>query len=152
MIDLLIDELFIPDLKDDFIMNNELDLYEFIDNDPVTAYYLGYNITDWFPLLEKEQQYLYSKQIRHCRDNLEKYDKQIKFWTKKFANGDDEVDLNELAEYILNNIFIDNDKDLINLAFFLGKVTFNTSNKDGNKLLQERKTDQRTEEPIQGSN
>lgn len=128
MIDLKINNLFIPDLKDDFIMNRDLDLYEFINNNPIIAYYLGNNITEWFTLLDKEQQYLYSKQIRHCKDNLNKYEKQIQFWTKKFANGNEDINTVELSEYILNNIFIDNNEDFINLAFFLGKTTYNVLN------------------------
>lgn len=129
MIDLTVTKDFIYDLKDDFTMNDKKDLYQFIDGDLVKAFYLGINIDDWFQDLPNEKKYLYSKQIRHNKDNLEKYQKQLEFWTSKFPSKTDEIDLVDLSEYILNNMIYEDNSDEINLAFSLGKLVNNESGK-----------------------
>lgn len=129
MIDLTVTKDFIYDLKDDFIMNDKKDLYQFINGDLVKAFYLGINIDDWFQDLPNEKKYLYSKQIRHNKDNLEKYQKQLEFWTNKFPSKTDKIDLVDLSEYILNNMIYEDNSDEINLAFSLGKLVNNESGK-----------------------
>lgn len=129
MIDLTVTKDFIYDLKDDFTMNDKKDLYQFIDGDLVKAFYLGINIDDWFQDLPNEKKYLYSKQIRHNKDNLEKYQKQLEFWTNKFPSKTDKIDLVDLSEYILNNMIYEDNSDEINLAFSLGKLVNNESGK-----------------------
>lgn len=129
MIDLTVTKDFIYDLKDDFTMNDKKDLYQFINGDLVKAFYLGINIDDWFQDLPNEKKYLYSKQIRHNKDNLEKYQKQLEFWTSKFPSKTDKIDLVDLSEYILNNMIYEDDSDEINLAFSLGKLVNNDSRK-----------------------
>lgn len=129
MIDLTVTKDFIYDLKDDFTMNDKKDLYQFIDGDLVKAFYLGINIDDWFQDLPNEKKYLYSKQIRHNKDNLEKYQKQLEFWTSKFPSKTDKIDLVDLSEYILNNMIYEDNSDEINLAFSLGKLVNNDSRK-----------------------
>ena len=129
MIDLTVTKDFIYDLKDDFTMNDKKDLYQFIDGDLVKAFYLGINIDDWFQDLPNEKKYLYSKQIRHNKDNLEKYQKQLEFWTSKFPSKTDKIDLVDLSEYILNNMIYEDNSDEINLAFSLGKLVNNESGK-----------------------
>lgn len=124
MITFVVDSRYVQDLEDDFVMNEDLTLYEFIGKDPVKAFYLGYNINDWFEKIDKKQRYLYSKQARHNKDDLEKYQSQIMFWTKKFS-GEEEVDMFDLSEFIFNNIFFDKEteeSDRIKLAFFLGNA------------------------------
>lgn len=129
MIDLTVTKNFIYDLKDDFTMNDKKDLYQFINGDLVKAFYLGINIDDWFQDLPNEKKYLYSKQIRHNKDNLEKYQKQLEFWTSKFPSKTDKIDLVDLSEYILNNMIYEDNSDEINLAFSLGKLVNNDSRK-----------------------
>lgn len=129
MINLTVTKDFIYDLKDDFTMNDKKDLYQFIGGDLVKAFYLGVNINDWFQDLPNEKKYLYSKQIRHNKDNLEKYQKQLEFWTSKFPSKTDEIDLVDLSEYILNNMIYEDNSDEIDLAFFLGKTVNNESGK-----------------------
>ena len=129
MIDLTVTKDFIYDLKDDFTMNDKKDLYQFINGDLVKAFYLGINIDDWFQDLPNEKKYLYSKQIRHNKDNLEKYQKQLEFWTSKFPSKTDKIDLVDLSEYILNNMIYEDNSDEINLAFSLGKLVNNESGK-----------------------
>lgn len=129
MIDLTVNKDFIYDLKDDFTMNDKKDLYQFIGGDLVKAFYLGVNLTEWFKELPAEKQYLYSKQIRHNKDNLEKYRKQLTFWTDKFSSKDEEIDLVDLSEYILNNMIYEDNSDEINLALFLGTTVGNEPGK-----------------------
>ena len=129
MIDLTVTKDFIYDLKDDFTMNDKKDLYQFINGDLVKAFYLGINIDDWFQDLPNEKKYLYSKQIRHNKDKLEKYQKQLEFWTSKFPSKTDKIDLVDLSEYILNNMIYEDNSDEINLAFSLGKLVNNESGK-----------------------
>lgn len=122
MISFAVDPRFIQDLEDDFMVNEDLTLYEFIGKDPVKAFYLGYNLTKWFKNIDRKQRYLYSKQARHNKDDLKKYQSQIEFWTKKFPkNG--EISMTELAEFIMNNMFWEEkteDLDKVKLAFFFG--------------------------------
>lgn len=125
VISLEVTDIFIQDLEDDFVMNNDLDLYEFIASDPVKAFYLGVHIKDWFQNLEKEQKYLYSKQIRHNKEDLEKYQDQVQFWLNKQNNDDVEVSICEMAEYVLNNMFWEEkteELDRVKMAFFFGQL------------------------------
>lgn len=135
-VNLNVDTNYILDLHDDFVMNKDNNLYEFIGTDPVLAFYLGANFKKWFEELEKEQQYLYSKQARHNKEHLEKYENQIQFWTKKYPDKKDGVvDLIPMSEYILNNMFYDEDSeelDKVKLAFFLGNLAENETSEDNN--------------------
>lgn len=124
MISFAVDPRFIEDLEDDFVMNETLTLYEFINNDPVKAFYLGIYLDKWFKKINRNQRYLYSKQARHNNDDIRKYDKQIEFWQKKFPE-EGEIDLAKVAEYIINNIFWEEkteDLDRVKMAFFLGDI------------------------------
>jgi hypothetical protein len=128
-IDLKVDKYYVDDLRDDLMVNTDLDLYEFIGNDPVRAFYLGINMRNWFDELDKDQQYLYSKQLRHNKDDLEKYENQIKFWTDKYPEKG-EVNLAELAEYIMNNLFYDEEteeSDKVKFGFFFGDMIAQSS-------------------------
>lgn len=123
MISFAIDPRYVQDLEDDFVMNEDKTLYEFIGNDPVKAFYLGYNITKWFDYIDKKQKYLYSKQARHNKDDLEKYQKQIEFWANKYKSPGPDIDMALLAEFIINNMFWEEeteDLDKVKLAFFFG--------------------------------
>ena len=123
MIKLAVDPVYILDLKDDIAMNFTDDLYQFIDGDPVKAFHVGMNIKKWFEELEPKQQYLYSKQLRHNKDFLDRYMEQIKFWTDKFPD-EKETDLLCLSEYILNNMFWDEETeelDRVKMALFFGQ-------------------------------
>ena len=122
MISFAVDPRFVQDLEDDFMVNEDLTLYEFIGKDPVRAFYLGHNISKWFKDIDRKQRYLYSKQARHNNDDLKKYQDQIEFWSKKFPK-EGEVSMAELAEFIINNMFWEEkteDLDRVKLAFFFG--------------------------------
>lgn len=117
-------------------MNYDWDLYEFIGSDPVKAFYLGIFIKEWFQKLEKEQKYLYSKQVRHNKEDLEKYENQMKFWINKHqgnASDEEEVDVYRLAEYVLNNMFWEEDTeelDKVKMAFFFGQLVEKQANEE----------------------
>lgn len=118
-------------------MNYDYDLYQFIGKDPVCAFWLAVHITDWFPELEKEQKYLYSKQVRHNKEYIEDYQNQFEFWANKFESDDNkEVSVLELSEYILNNMFWDNEKDIIYMAFWLGQLLYKETQVDNTPILQ----------------
>ena len=122
MISFAVDPRFIQDLEDDFMVNETLTLYEFIGKDPVRAFYLGYNLEDWFKDINRKQRYLYSKQARHNKDDLEKYESQINYWMENFPK-EGEVPMAELAEYVMNNMIWEEeteDLDRVKLAFFFG--------------------------------
>ena len=134
MINFEVDNRYIEDLHDDFVMNESCTLYEFIGKDPVRAFYLGFNITKWFEELEKSQKYLYSKLARHNSDDLEKYKEQIEFWTTKYPE-EGEVNLMDLASFIINNMFWDEktgDLDRVKMAFFFGE-TIKSKEDNGDK-------------------
>lgn len=129
MISFAVDPRFIQDLEDDFMVNEDKTFYDFIGKDPVRAFYLGLYIQKWYSDIDKNQRYLYSKQARHNKDDLEKYQTQMEFWSKKFPKDGDEIDMVELAEYILNNMFWEEGSeeiDLIKMAFFFGNTIYNS--------------------------
>lgn len=126
MISFAVDPRFVQDLEDDFMVNEDLTLYEFIDGDPIRAFYLGLNISKWFKDISRNQRYLYSKQARHNKDDLEKYSTQIEFWSKKFPETG-EIDLVKLAEFIINRMFWEEKTEIIDkvkMAFFFGDAIF----------------------------
>lgn len=124
MISFEVDPRYTLDLEDDFVMNEDLTLYEFIGGDPVKAFYLGYNIYDWVDKIDKKQRYLYSKQARHNKDALEKYQTQIEYWSRQFPESG-EVDMVKLSEFIINNMFWEEETeelDTVKMAFFFGNT------------------------------
>lgn len=135
-IKLNVNTTYIVDLKEDFAMNDSKDLYQFIDGDPVKAFHLGANVKEWFETLDQKKQYLYSKQLRHNKDDLEKYKEQIKFWAERFS--EEESDLLELSEFILNNMFWDEkneELDRVKLSLFFGQsFRFQIDKQNGEEL------------------
>lgn len=132
MISFAVDPRFVQDLEDDFMVNEYLTLYEFIGKDPVRAFYLGHNITKWFKDINRKQRYLYSKQARHNNDDLEKYQDQIEYWTRKFPK-EGEISMAELAEFIINNMFWEEkteELDRVKLAFFFGDTIAKAQEQD----------------------
>lgn len=132
MISFAVDPRFVQDLEDDFMVNEDLTLYEFIGKDPVRAFYLGHNITKWFKDINRKQRYLYSKQARHNNDDLEKYQDQIEYWTRKFPK-EGEISMAELAEFIINNMFWEEkteELDRVKLAFFFGDTIAKAQEQD----------------------
>lgn len=113
-------EVFCLDLKDDFEelgrheRNFELD--EFIQKDLSRAFAFGYCYTDWI----KEKMWFpvsIRKVLRHLKDNLEDFIPQIKWLNEKYKATENRGDY---VNYILDNIFCDNQDDLLKIAILLG--------------------------------
>lgn len=122
LIDLNVKPSYIEDLFDDVCDNTELHLYAFIGNDPVKAFYFALYITEWSSKLAAWQVRLYLKELRHVAKKIEQLFPQITFWENKYSDlfKDQKVNLLHMPNYMLNNIIVDNDEDLINFALFLG--------------------------------
>lgn len=125
MINLNVSKIYLLDLADDISANVSLDLYELIGKDAVKAFAFGLLIEKIWNSLDKMQQLLYSKQLRHIGDSLINYKDQLKFWNERFTKlSGEEVTLIDYSQYLLNNFFFHEetkDKDIINLALYLGK-------------------------------
>jgi hypothetical protein len=115
-----VDQNYIADLHDDFFMNKNKDLYQFINDDLTTAFFLGVNVETWFKEIDKEQQYLVSKQIRHNKDFVVPYEEQINYWIQHYR-GEDNV--YKLAKYVIENLFYTSEEDKVKIAFYFGQVT-----------------------------
>ena len=138
VISFTVNPLFVLDLRDDFLMNNSKKLYEFIGRDPVKAFHLGVHVSKWFDLLDKKQQYLHSKLLRHNQEEIESYMDQLKYWTEAFPNSskDDQINMIELSEYVFNNmIWSGEEMDKIKVALFLGMIVGKNSNLDDEQVL-----------------
>ena len=138
MISFTVNPLFVLDLRDDFLMNNSKRLYEFIGKDPVKAFHLGVYITKWFDLLDRKQQYLYSKLLRHNQEEIESYMDQLKYWAEAFPHSskDDQINMIELSEYVFNNmIWNDEETDQVKVALFLGMIVGKNSNLDDEQFI-----------------
>lgn len=138
MINLNVNCSYIEDLFDDVCDNTSKHLYAFIGNDPVKAFYFAMNIKDWSSKLAGWQIRLYSRELRHVQEEIENLYPQIKFWQNKYMElfEDKNVTLIHFPTYILNNIIVDNDIDLIRVALVLGANTANNK-----KRLESEKDD-----------
>ena len=116
-------QIFCEDLKDDFEeagrheRNFELD--EFIQKDLSRAFAFGYCHLDWI----KEKMWFpvpIRKALRHLGDNLEDFAPQLKWLNEKYDAIGKRVRIVDYANYILDNIFCDNQDDLLKIAILLG--------------------------------
>lgn len=134
MISFEVDSCYEQDLEDDFVMNKDLTLYKFIGGDPVKAFYLGLNIKKWFEYIDREQRFLYSKDARHNKDDLEKYQNQVSYWVNRFNSDlEEEVNLAELSEFVMNNMIWEEDTediDKVKMAFFFGDLIASKNSKE----------------------
>lgn len=111
------DSVFLADLKDDFELagkgEQEFSIYDFINHDLSRAFGVGYGIRDWklwIPVTVR-------KELRHALDNLEQYNPQLKWINSKISK---EISTEDYINYIVDNIFCDNELDLINILITLG--------------------------------
>ena len=111
------DNIFLADLKDDFELagkgEQEFSIYDFINHDLSRAFGVGYGIKDWklwIPVTVR-------KELRHALDNLEQYNPQLKWINSKISK---EISTEDYVNYIVDNIFCDNELDLINILITLG--------------------------------
>jgi hypothetical protein len=110
-------EIFLADLKDDFELagkgEQEFSIYDFIGHDLSRAFGVGYGIKDW----ELWVPVTVRKELRHVLDNLEQYNPQLKWINSKVSK---EISTEDYVNYIIDNIFCDNELDLINILIALG--------------------------------
>lgn len=143
MISFTVNPLFVLDLRDDFLVNDSKKLYEFIGKDPVKAFHLGVHVAKWFDLLDRKQQYLYSKLLRHNQEEIEPYMDQLKHWTEAFPHSskDDQINIIELSEYVFNNMIFSSEvwKDIIGYEE-LYQVSNLSRVRSCNKVIKNRKT------------
>lgn len=111
------DSVFLADLKDDFELagkgEQEFSIYDFINHDLSRAFGVGYGIRDWklwIPVTVR-------KELRHALDNLEQYNPQLKWINSKVSK---EISTEDYINYLVDNIFCDNELDLINILITLG--------------------------------
>lgn len=139
MVSFAVNSLFVLDLRDDFLMNNDSKLYEFLGKDPVKAFHLGIRVSKWFDLLDKKQQYLHSKSLRHNSEDVKKYVDQITYWAKKFPEPSDDGNVNTimLSEYVFNNLIWDEDEEIdkVKVALFLGMIVGKDSSLSDEELI-----------------
>lgn len=109
-------QIFCEDLKDDFEeagrheRNFELD--EFIQKDLSRAF--GY--LDWI----KEKMWFPVPIRKALRHDLEDFAPQLKWLNEKYGAIGKRVRIVDYANYILDNIFCDNQDDLLKIAILLG--------------------------------
>lgn len=143
MISFTVNPLFVLDLRDDFLVNDSKKLYEFIGKDPVKAFHLGVHVAKWFDLLDRKQQYLHSKLLRHNQEEIEPYMDQLKHWTEAFPHSskDDQINIIELSEYVFNNMIFSSEvwKDIIGYEE-LYQVSNLSRVRSCNKVIKNRKT------------
>lgn len=139
MISFSVSPIYVLDLRDDFIMNSKKKLYRFLGRDPIKAFHLGVHVVKWFELLDRNQQYLHSKSLRHLQEDVGSYLEQMKYWTDKFNSGDDEeINMMELSDYVYNNMIWNDEteeQDKVRVALFLGMIVGKNSNLDDEVLL-----------------
>ena len=124
---------YLDDIRDDILENWDSDLYEFIAEDVVKAFWTPFvfkEIVNKEDILEVDQYLLYSKQIRHAGDNiLKEYGNQIDFWETKFRKSNKKVLFLDLIDYVLNNLICFKDRDLIDIALYFGNYIYENYNK-----------------------
>ena len=123
-------EVFCLDLKDDFEelgrYKRNFDLDELIQKDLSRAFAFGYCHLDWI----KEKMWFpvsIRKALRHLGDNLEDFIPQIKWLNEKYGAVGKRVIVSDYANYILDNIFCDNQDDLLKIAILLGTTLKNNT-------------------------
>lgn len=122
MINIDFSEIYCEDLIDDFeeAGRNERNftLDEFIQNDYSRAFGLGFCYKDfvdqkmWIPVSIR-------KSIRHISEDLEEFNPQLEWLNKKYGTGK-QVKIRDYVNYVLNNLFCDDEDILLRIAIVLG--------------------------------
>lgn len=100
-------------------MRENFELDEFIQKDLSRAFAFGYCHLDWI----KEKMWFpvpIRKALRHLGDDLEDFAPQLKWLNEKYGAIGKRVRIVDYANYILDNIFCDNQDDLLKIAILLG--------------------------------
>lgn len=111
------------DLKDDFEElgrgERNFNLDSLIEGNLSRAFAFGYYHLDWV----KEGMWFPTsirKELRHLNDNLERYNSQLNWINSKYSSSESMVNIQDYANYVLDNLFCDNHDELVRLAILLG--------------------------------
>jgi hypothetical protein len=127
------DDLLIEDLCDEFEYlskdKEDFSIDRIICKNVNRAFIFGYIYDDlkrqfWVPISIR-------KKMRYLHEEIDMFVPQIKWLNDKYGDGR-EVDIKEYSDYILSNVFYDNDKDLLNLAIGIGRVLKQQKNEQSN--------------------
>lgn len=131
IVNLIQDNKYVEDIEDDILGNFDKDLYDFIEGDVVRAFWTGYILPEMLKSddLEIDQYLLYSKQFRHCDDDLDKYEKQLTYWEKQYLEISDHPKTLNVLSYVLSNMIFLSDKDELNMYLTFGKRFYNSEHK-----------------------
>lgn len=123
MINLDVKYSYVEDLFDDVCDNNELHLYDFLGGNIVKAFYFALYFPEWIPQLQDFQIRLYSREMRHIEEKISHLSSQIDYWNSVYRSKYDnqEVSIIHYPSYMLDNIIVENDFELLNLSLLLGK-------------------------------
>lgn len=131
------DELLTEDLFDDLEYlgkdRNDFSINILIGKSPLKAFIFGYHYDDWktklwIPISIR-------KKMRHLHEEINQYLPQIQWLNDKIKMEEGiEVDVVEYTNYLLDNMFIDNENDLLNLAMGIGRVLKNKRNETSTNL------------------
>ena len=127
------DDLLIEDLCDEFEYlskdKEDFSIDRIICKNVNRAFIFGYIYDDlkrqfWIPISIR-------KKMRYLHEEIDMFVPQIKWLNDKY--GDErEVDIKEYSDYILSNVFYDNDNDLLNLAVGIGRILKQQKNEQSN--------------------
>lgn len=131
IVNLIQDNKYVEDIEDDILGNFDKDLYDFIEGDVVRAFWTGYILPEMLKSddLEIDQYLLYSKQFRHCDDDLDKYEKQLTYWEKQYLEISDHPKTLNVLSYVLSNMIFLSAKDELNMYLTFGKRFYNSEHK-----------------------
>jgi hypothetical protein len=127
------DDLLIEDLCDEFEYlskdKEDFSIDRIICKNVNRAFIFGYIYDDlkrqfWVPISIR-------KKMRYLHEEIDMFMPQIKWLNDKYGT-EREVDIKEYADYILSNVFYDNDNDLLNLAIGIGRVLKQQKNEQSN--------------------
>ena len=127
------DDLLIEDLCDEFEYlskdKEDFSIDRIICKNVNLAFIFGYIYDDL------KRQFLVPisirKKMRYLHEEIDMFMPQIKWLNDKYGI-EREVDIKEYADYILSNVFYDNDSDLLNLAIGIGRVLKQQKNEQSN--------------------
>lgn len=127
------DDLLIEDLCDEFEYlskdKEDFSIDRIICKNVNRAFIFGYIYDDlkrqfWVPISIR-------KKMRYLHEEIDMFMPQIKWLNDKYGI-EREVDIKDYADYILSNVFYDNDNDLLNLAIGIGRVLKQQKNEQSN--------------------
>lgn len=99
---------------------------DFIQDDVVRAYYFGFLLQPVCDELTNDGFIVASatEQTLSIKWEVRKYKRQLNFWLNKFLNIKREATASEINSYVLNNMVVEYEEDLLKIATVLGVSTY----------------------------